>query len=74
MIKESSHKNIRGAWLTWHQIHQLRNDVTREIANERHPQQKQPNNAHVAIEDEHVDLPNNIILPGENSIKEANLT
>ena len=33
-----------------HEIHQLRNDVSREIENEKNPQQNELNNADVAIE------------------------
>ena len=48
----------------------MRNDVSVEIENERNPQQNEPNNADVAIEGEHVDLPHNIIPPEENTIKQ----
>ena len=41
-----------------------------EIENERNPQQNEPNNADVAIEGEHVDLPHNIIPPEENAIEQ----
>ena len=33
-----------------YEIHQLRNDVSKEIKNERNPQQNELNNADVAIE------------------------
>ena len=45
-------------------MHQVRNDVSREIENEL-------NNADVAIEGEHIDLPHNIILE-ENTIEQPN--
>ena len=51
-----------------HEIHQLRKDVLREIKNERNPQQNELNNADVAIEGEHVDLPHNI-PPEETAIE-----
>ena len=44
-----------------HKIHQLRNDVSREIENERNPQQNEPNNTDGVIEGEHVGLPHNVI-------------
>ena len=53
-------------------IYPLRNDVSREIENERNAQQNELNNADEAIEGEHVDLPHNIILPKENAIKQLN--
>ena len=55
-----------------HEIHQLRNNVSREIENERNPQQNELNNADVAIEGEHADLPHNIIPPEENAIEQPN--
>ena len=55
-----------------HEIHQLRNNVSREIENERNPQQNQLSNADVAIEGEHADLPHNIIPPEENAIEQPN--
>ena len=55
-----------------HEIHQLRNDVSREIENERNPQQNEPNNADGVIEGEHADLPHNIIPPEENAIEQPN--
>ena len=63
--KVNTQENIRGASIMRHEIHQLRNDVSREIDNERNPQQNEPNNAYVAIEGEHVDQPYNIIPPEE---------
>ena len=45
-------------------MHQVRNDVSREIENEL-------NNADVVIEGEHIDLPHNIILE-ENTIEQPN--
>ena len=50
----------------------MRNDVPRAIENERNPQQNELNNADVAIEGEHVDLPHNIIPPEENAIEQPN--
>ena len=50
----------------------MRKDVSREIENEKNRQQKEPNNADVAIESEHVDRPHNIIPPEENAIKQPN--
>ena len=55
-----------------HEIHQLRNNVSREIENERNPQQNQLSNADVAMEGEHADLPHNIIPPEENAIEQPN--
>ena len=52
--------------------HQQRNGVSREIENERNSQQNELNNAVVAIEGEHVDLPRNIIPPEENAIEQPN--
>ena len=72
MKKANTQENIRGAWITRHEIHQLRNDVSREIKNEKNPQQNESNNADVAIEGEHVDLPHNIIPPEENAIEQPN--
>ena len=72
MKKANTQENIRGAWITRHEIHQLRNDVSREIKNEKNPQQNESNNADVAIEGEHVDLPHNIIPPEENTIEQPN--
>ena len=37
--KANTQENIRSAWFTQHEIHQLRNNVSREIENERNPQQ-----------------------------------
>ena len=71
MKKANTQENIRGAWITRHEIHQLRNDVSREIKNEKNPQQNERNNADVAIEGEHVDLPHNII---PNEINENDLS
>ena len=71
--EKSKHwKNIRGAWITRHEIHQLRNDVSSEIENERNPQQNKLNNADVAIKGEHADLPHNIIPPEEKAIEQPN--
>ena len=50
----------------------MRNDVPRAIESERNPQQNELNNADVAIEGEHVDLPHNIIPPEENAIEQPN--
>ena len=72
MKKANAQENIRGAWITRHEIYPLRNDVSREIENERNAQQNELNNADVAIEGEHVHLPHNIILPEENAIKQPN--
>ena len=52
-----------------HEVHQSRNNVSREIKNERSPLQNEPNNADVAIEGEHVDPPHNIIPPEESTIE-----
>ena len=72
MKKANTQENIRGAWITRHEIHQLRKDVSREIENEKNRQQKEPNNADVAIESEHVDRPHNVIPPEENASKQPN--
>ena len=72
MIRANTQENIRGAWITRNEIHQLRNDVSREIENERNLQQNEPNNADEVIECEHVDLPHNIIPPEENTIGQPN--
>ena len=72
MKKANTQENIRGAWITRHEIHQLKNDVSRETENERNPQQNELNNADVAIEGEHADLPHNIIPPEENAIEQPN--
>ena len=72
MKKVNTQENIRGAWIMRHEIHQLRNDVSREIENERNPQQNELNNADVAIESEHADLPHNIIPPEDNTIEQPN--
>ena len=72
MKKANTQENIRGGWITRHEIHQLRNDVSREIENDRNPQQNEPNNADVVIEGEHADLPHNIIPPEENAIEQPN--
>ena len=50
MKKVNTQENIRGAWIMRHEIHQLRNDVSREIEYEKNPQQNELNNADVAIE------------------------
>ena len=70
--KANTQENIRRAWITRLEIHQLRNDVSREIENERNPQQNELNNAGFAIEDEHADLPHNIIPPEGNAIEQPN--
>ena len=70
--KANTQENIWGARITRHEIHQLRNDVPRAIESERNPQQNELNNADVAIEGEHVDLPHNIIPPEENAIEQPN--
>ena len=67
--KVNTQENIRGASIMRHEIHQLRNDVSRKIDNKRNPQQNEPNNAYVATEGEHVDQPYNIIPPEENVIE-----
>ena len=72
MKKANTQENIRGAWITRRQIHQLRNDVSKKIENERNPQQNELNNADVVIEGEHADLPHNIIPPEENAIEQPN--
>ena len=72
MKKANTQENIKGAWITQHKIHQLRNDVSREIENDRNPQQNEPNNADGVIEGEHADLPHNIIPPEENAIEQPN--
>ena len=69
MKKANTQENVRGASITRHEIHQLRKDVSREIENERNPQQNELNNADVAIEGEHADLPHNIIPPEENAME-----
>ena len=61
MKKANTQENVRGAWITRHEIHQLRKDVSREI--ERNPQQNELNNADVAIE---------TIPPEENAIEQPN--
>ena len=61
--KANTQENVRGAWITRHEIHQLRKDVSREIENERNPQQNELNNADVAIE---------TIPPEENAIEQPN--
>ena len=61
MKKTNTQENIRGAWITQHEINQVRNNVSREIENERNLQQNEPNNADVAIEGENVDLLHNTI-------------
>ena len=63
MKKANTQENVRGAWITRHEIHQLRKDVSREIENERNPQQNELNNADVAIE---------TIPPEENAIEQPN--
>ena len=50
----------------------MRNDVSREIENERNPQENEPTNADVATEGENVDLPHNTIPPEENAIEQPN--
>ena len=72
MKKGKTQENIRGAWITRHEIDQLRNDLSREIENWRNPQQNEPNNADVAIEAEHVNLPYSMILPTENATERPN--
>ena len=72
MKKGNTQENIRSASITWYEIHQLRNDVSREIENKRNPQQNELNNADVAIEGEHTDLLDNIIPLEENAIKQPN--
>ena len=72
MKKANTQENIRGAWITRHEIRKLRNDVSRKIENERNPQQNELNNADVVIEGEHADLPHNIIPPEENAIEQPN--
>ena len=63
MKKANTQEKVRGAWITRHEIHQLRKDVSREIENERNPQQNELNNADVAIE---------TIPPEENAIEQPN--
>ena len=63
MKKANTQENVRGAWITRHEIHQLRKDVSREIENERNRQQNELNNADVAIE---------TIPPEENAIEQPN--
>ena len=70
--KANTQENIRGAWITRHEIHQLKNNVSRETENERNPQQNELNNADVAIKGEHADLPHNIIPPEDNAIEQPN--
>ena len=72
MKKANTQENIRGAWITRHEIRKLRNDVSRKIENERNPQQNELNNADVVIEGEHADLPHNIIPLEENAIEQPN--
>ena len=50
MKKVNTQENIRGAWIKRYEIHQLRNDVSREIEYEKNPQQNELNNADVVIE------------------------
>ena len=45
----------------------MRKDVSREIENERNPQQNEPNNADVGIEGEYISLPH-IVPPKENDV------
>ena len=73
MKKANTQENIRGAWITRHEIHQLRNDVSREIENERNPQQNELNNADVTIEGENADLPHNII-PHKKTLSISQMT
>ena len=63
MKKANTQEKVRGAWITRHEIHQLRKDVSREIENERNPQQNELSNADVAIE---------TIPPEENAIEQPN--
>ena len=72
MKKANTQENVRGAWITRHEIHQLRKDVSREIENERNPQQNELNNADVAIEGEHADQPHSMIPPEEKPIEQPN--
>ena len=50
------------------EMHQLRNDVSKETVNERNPQQNEPDNADVAVEGEYIDLTHIIIPPEENAM------
>ena len=61
MKKTNTQENIRGAWITQYEINQVRNEVSREIENERNLQQNEAKNADVAIEGENVDLLHNTI-------------
>ena len=72
MKKTNTQENIRGAWITRHEINQLKNDVSMDIENERNPQQNKPNNADVAIEGKNVHLTHSIIPPEENAMEQPN--
>ena len=72
MKKANTQENVRGAWITRHEIHQLRKYVSREIENDRNPQQNELNNADVAIEGEPADQPRSMIPPEENAIEQPN--
>ena len=67
--KANTQESIRDVWIMQHEVHQSRNNVSREIKNERSPLQNEPNNADVVIEGEHVDPPHNIIPPEESTIE-----
>ena len=72
MKKANTQENIRGAWITRHEINQLKNDVSMDIENERNPQQNKPNDADVAIEGKNVHLTHSIIPPEENAMEQPN--
>ena len=72
MKKANTQENIRGAWITRHEINQLKNDVSMDIENERNPQQNKPNDADVAIEGKNVHLTHSTIPPEENAMEQPN--
>ena len=72
MKKANTQENIRGAWITRHEINQLKNDVSMDIENERNPQQNKPSNADVAIESKNVHLTQSIIPPEEKAMEQPN--
>ena len=72
MKKANTQENNTGAQSTLQEKYQSRNDVSREIENERNQQQNELNNADAATEGEHVNLPHNTIPPEENAIEQPN--
>ena len=69
--KAKTQGNIRSAWITRHEIHQLRNHVSRENENER-KKKNDLNNADVAIKGGHVGLAHNIMPSEEKSVQQSN--